>query len=42
MLNKDSRSRSAVGRSESDFGPAIGRERNLPPTTRIMLFSFCA
>jgi hypothetical protein len=41
MLNSDSRKRSAVGRSESDFGPAIGRERKRPPTTLIR-FSICA
>src|SRR5512132_3700685 len=37
MLNKASRSRSVVGRTASVFGLASGRERNLPPTTRIIL-----
>src|SRR5512143_3309755 len=37
MLNKASRSRSEVGRTAFDFGPASGRERSLPPTTRIIL-----
>src|SRR5260221_11568187 len=37
MLNSASRSRSVVGRTVSDFGPTIGRERRLPPTTRIIL-----
>src|SRR5262245_18690116 len=35
MLNKASRSRSDVGRTSFDFGPARGRERNFPPTTPI-------
>ena len=35
MLNKASRSRSDVGRTAFDFGPASGRERSFPPTTRI-------
>ena len=37
MLNSASRSRSEVGRTAFDFGPANGRERSLPPTTRIIL-----
>src|SRR5262245_6214267 len=39
MLNSASRSRSLVGRTASDFGPLSGRERSLPPTTRIILAS---
>src|SRR5215831_16063974 len=39
ILNSASRNRSLVGRTESDFGLAIGRERSLPPTTRIILVS---
>ena len=35
MLNRDSRSRSAVGRIAGDFGPASVRPRRRPPTTRI-------
>src|SRR6478736_6139681 len=39
MLNKASRRRSVVGRTAWVFGPASGRERSLPPTTRIILAS---
>src|SRR6185295_5957286 len=42
ILNKASRSLSLVGRTESDFGPAMGRERSLPPTTRTILVSMGA
>src|SRR5207342_1431482 len=39
MLNKASRSRSDVGRTAFDFGPASERERSFPPTTRISVVS---
>jgi hypothetical protein len=42
MLNKASRNRSDVGRTVFDFGPASGRERSFPPTTRIKVHSVCA
>ena len=35
MLNSDSRKRSAVGRIACDFGAAMFRPRNRPPTIRI-------
>src|ERR1700721_3051948 len=44
MLNSASRSRSAVGGIDCDFGAASARPRSLPPTTRISggLWDDCA
>src|SRR5689334_13989846 len=40
MLNKDSRSRFAVGRMPCDFGAASARPRNRPPTILICVAAY--